>query len=83
MTEEELPCRYASEALMWLITESVNQGSPAFLSSLQRRQNECERHNLKDSNVPQDEDLASFPDIMGMMTSIADIDACIRPILDA
>lgn len=67
---------------MQLISGSVGQASPEFVNSLQLRLNECEKHRSRNRSVPLDEDLASFPDIIKMTTSSAEIDACIRPILE-
>ena len=72
--------RYAAEQLVWLVAQSTGTASPAYLAQLQQRIQECDKRGSRDANIPADEDLATFSEIVGTAASSADVDNCIIPL---
>lgn len=72
---------YAAGQLTNLITQSVGSASTSYMSKLQDQLNECDRKGTRDKDIPQDEDTATFPDIIASAGRPAELDSILQPMM--
>eukprot|EP00884_Botryococcus_braunii_P023317 jgi/Botrbrau1/966/Bobra.114_1s0009.1 len=72
---------YASEQFLWLATQASDNAPDAYLAQLQQKIDECDTAGLRNADIPKDEDLSVFAEIIGAAQNAIDVDECVGPLL--
>lgn len=67
--------------MTWLASKAAGGGNSAFLVQLQQAIQECDNKGGSNANIPRDEDLVTFAQIVGTATDAEDVESCIGPLL--
>lgn len=64
-----------------MATQASGSASDAYLAQLQQKINECDAAGGQNADIPKDEDLSVFPEIVGVAQTPGDVDECVGPLL--
>ena len=73
MTEMCCCCRYSASQLENLVALSVGNMPESYLRNLQSELEKCDRLGNSNRDVPADEDVSTFSEIIGSAENAADI----------
>ncbi len=74
-------CRYSASQLESLVALSVGNMPERYLSNLQSELEKCDRLGNSNRDVPADEDVSTFSEIIGSAENAADIKDMIAQLL--
>jgi hypothetical protein len=64
-----------------MATQACGNAPNAYLAQLQQKIDECDAAGLHNADVPNDEDLDVFAEIVGSARLAEDVEACVGPLL--
>ena len=78
-----LACRYAGAQLERLVALSVGNVSEAYLHNLQTELEKCDRLGSSNRDLPADEDVSTFSEIIGSAENAADVSEMVEQLAAA
>ena len=78
-----LTCRYAGAQLERLVALSVGNVSEAYLHNLQTELEKCDRLGSSNRDLPADEDVSTFSEIIGSAENGADVSEMVEQLAAA
>ena len=81
MLKDDHGCRYSASQLENLVALSVGNMPERYLSNLQTELEKCDRLGNSNRNLPADEDVSSFSEIIGSAENAADIKDMVAQLL--
>ena len=76
-------CRYAGSQLERLVALSVGNVSEAYLHTLQTELEKCDRLGSSNRDLPADEDVSTFSEIIGSAENAADVSEMVEQLAAA
>lgn len=74
-------CRYCASQLENLIAMSVGNTSESYLKSLQAELEKCDRLGSSNRDLPADEDVSTFSEIIGSAENAAEVAEMVEQLL--
>ena len=83
VTFRHCACRYAGAQLERLVALSVGNVSEAYLRNLQSELEKCDRLGSSNRDLPVDEDVSTFSEIVGSAENAADVSEMVEQLAAA